>query len=250
MKLSIKALILVASVALCLMVAPAFSVPSDDQNSTSSMCGKIPACMGSAGKMGLGDNGSCAGYCTDNASMKRSPLWVMPVYYSGDGFAMSGSQDSQYHILKMSIASLVIFDSAKIENLISDNKTLGQIKSDIKTELYSEMDAAPANGSLKLGNSFYMLSNVKSKTVSADNSTIDADIVGPVTIIGNSSASLVAGHLSMAIAKHEGSTIGKGKLTMNSGNYSGEYDALIKIESERRDSKRFEMRKPGLERRS
>ena len=242
MKLSIKALILVASVALCLMVVPAFSVPSDGQNS--SRGDKIPAYMGSVGKIGIGDNN------TDNESMMRSALLIMPVCYSGDGFAMSGSQDSQYHILKMSIASLVIFDSAKIDKLISDNKTLGQIKSDMKTELYSEMDAAPSNGSLKLGNSFYMLSNVKSKTVSDDNSTVDADIVGPVTFAGDSNASKVAGHISMAIANHEGSAIGKGKLTMNSGNYSGEYDALIKIESERRDSERFEMRKPGPDRRN
>lgn len=247
MKLSIKALILVASVALCLMVVPAFSVPSDGQNSSAGV--KISACTGSDGK-GVVDNGSCSGYYTDNESMKRSALLIMPVYYSGEGFAMSGSQDSQYHILKMSIASLVIFDSAKIDKLISDNKTLGQIKSDIKTELYSEMDAAPSNGSLKLGNSFYMLSNVKSKTISGDNSTVDADIVGPVTFTGNSNVSKVAGHISMAIANHEGSTIGKGKLTMNSGNYSGEYDALIKVESERRDSERFEMRKPGPDRRN
>ena len=121
MKLSIKALILVASVALCLMVVPAFSVPSDGQNS--SRGDKIPACMGSDGK-GVVDSGSCSGYYTDNESMKRSALLIMPVCYSGDGFAMSGSQDSQYHILKMSIASLVIFDSAKIDKLISDNKTL------------------------------------------------------------------------------------------------------------------------------
>jgi hypothetical protein len=79
----------------------------------------------------------------------------------------------------MSIAILVIFDSAKINSLISDNKTLRQIKSDMKKEIYSEMDAAPANGSLKLGNSFYILSNIKSKTVSSDNSTVDADIIGP-----------------------------------------------------------------------
>jgi len=173
----------------------------------------------------------------------------MPVYYSGDGFAMRGSQDGQYHILKMSIVSLVVFDSAKIDSLISDNKTLGQIKSDMKKEIYSEVDAAPSNGSLKLGNSFYMLSNIKSRTVSSDNSTIEADIVGPATNNADSNASLAAGHIALAIAKHEGSTIGKGKLTMNSGNYLGEYDALVKIESERRGSKRFEMRKPGLERR-
>ena len=248
MKSSIKALILVASVVLGLMVVPAFSVSSDGQNSTSSTGGKILACTGSAAN-GVVDNGSCSGYNTDNATMKRSDLWVMPVYYSGDGFAMSGSQDDQYHILKMSIASLVIFDSAKIDSLISDNKTLGQIKSDMKKEIYSEMDAAPANGSLKLGNSFYMLSNIKSRTVSSDNSTVDADIVGPATNNGNSNASLAAGHITLAIARHEGSTIGKGKLTMNGGNYRGEYDALVKIESERRGSKRFEMRKPGLERR-
>ncbi len=248
MKLSIKALILVASVALCLIVVPASCVPSDDQNSSAGC--NISAYNGSADEMGLEGNGSSSECYTDNASMKRPVRWIMPVYYSGDGFAMSGSQNNQYHILKMSIASLVIFDSAKIDSLISDNKTLGQIKSDIRTEMYSEMDAAPANGSLKLGNSFYMLSNVKSKTRGSDNSTVDADLVGPVTNGGNSNASLVAGHISIAIANHEGSTIGKGKLTMNSGNYSGEYDALIKIESERRESERFDMRKAVLKRRS
>ena len=250
MKRSIKALILVASVVLCLMVVPAFSAPSDDHNSTSSAGCKILPADPMQAKMVIKDNGSCSGNYIDNATTKRSSLWVMPVYYSGDGFAMSGSQDSQYHILKMSIASLVIFDSAKIDSLISDNKTLGQIKSDMKTELYSEIDAAPANGSLKLGNSFYMLSNIKSKTMNGDNSTVGADIVGPVTVSGSSNASLVAGRISMAISNHEGSTIGKGKLTMNNGNYSGEYDVLIKIQSERRGSERFEMRKPGLERRS
>jgi hypothetical protein len=221
---SIKSLILVASVALCLMAMPAFSAPSDSQNNTSSIGCNLP-----------GDTGRFPDIAAHNASNS------LPVsaHYSGSGFATS---DSQYHTLKMNIVGVIEFDIAKINGLISDNKTLAQIKSDVQSEIYSEMDAAPYNGTLVLGNEYFLLSNIRSKTTSDDNSTIDADVAGPITFENKSNATDVVGHISLAVLNHENSIIGKGKLTMNNGNYNGEYDALIKMNSGSNDFDRAGMR--------
>jgi hypothetical protein len=213
MKSSIKSLILVASVALCLMAMPAFSAPPDNQNNTSSIGCKLPGDMGRF---------------SDIADHNASNSLPVSAHYSGSGFATS---NSQYHILKMNIVGLIEFDIAKINGLISDNKTLAQIKSDVQSEVYSEMDAGHYNGTLVLGNDYFLLSNIQSKTTSDDNSTIDADVAGPITFEDKSNATDVVGHISLAVSSHENSIIGKGKLTMDNGNYSGEYDALIKMNS-------------------
>lgn len=203
---SIKYLILTASMALCLMVVPAFSASLDEHN---------------------------------NTSLNDSALLIMPVHYSGSGFATS---ESQYHVLKMNIMGVVQFDLEKINGLISDNKTLAQIKSDMKTEINSEIDAAPYNGSIMLGSDYFLLSNIKSASVSDENTTIDADVAGPITFADMSNASTIVGHISMTVSSHENSIIGNGKLTMNNGTYSDEYDALIKMGYERSDFKRTEMK--------
>lgn len=228
MKSSIKSLILVASVALCLMAMPAFSAQPDNQNNTSSIGCKLPGDMGRF---------------SDNAPHNASNSLPVSAHYSGSGFATS---DSQYHTLKMNIVGVVAFDIAKINGLISDNKTLAQIKSDVQSEIYSEMDAAFYNGTLVLGNDYFQLSNIKSKTTSDDNSTIDADVAGPITFEDKSNATNVVGHISMAVSSHENSIIGKGKLTMNNGNYNGEYDALIKMNSDSNDFERTGMRQFGM----
>ena len=228
MKTSIKSLILVASVALCLMAMPAFSAPSDSQNNTSSIECKLPGDMGRF---------------PDIAAHNASNSLPVSAHYSGSGFATS---DGQYHTLKMNIVGVIKFDIAKINGLISDNKTLSQIKSDVQSEMYSEMDAAPYNGTLVLGKDYFLLSNIKSKTTSDDNSTIDADVTGPITFEDKSNATNVAGHISLAVSSHENSIIGKGKLTMNDGNYSGEYDALIKMNSGVDDLERTGMRPCGM----
>jgi hypothetical protein len=224
MKSSVKSLILVASVALCLIAMPAFSAPLDGQNNTSSIEDKLPVDMGRF---------------SNNASNNASDSLSVLARYSGSGFATS---EDQYHTLKMNVMGMVAFDVSKINGLISDNKTLAQIKSDMQSEIYSEMDAASYNGTLMLGNDYFRLSDIKSKTTSEDNSTIDADVEGPITFEDNSNATDVVGHISLAISSHENSIIGKGKLTMNSGNYSGEYDALLKMNSGSNDLERTGVR--------
>ncbi len=188
MKHSTKSIILAAFMALCLLVVPAFSAPSNQSTSL-----------------------------------------VLLSLNSGSGFAIN---DSQYHVIRIGILSIAELDPAKIDKLISDNKTLGQIKSDIKNELKNEMDAASYNGSLMLGENLYKLSNISSKTISDNNSTIDADITGPITLANMNNSTAVVGHISLEFTFHENDLVGQGKLIMDSGNYSGKYDALLLMDSE------------------
>ncbi len=164
-----------------------------------------------------------------SASSNQSASLILLAQHSGSGFAINGSE---YHVLKIGILSITELDPAKIDKLISDNKTLGQIKSDIKNELKNEMDAASYNGSLMLGENLYKLSNISSKTISDNNSTIEADIAGPIALANMNNSTAAAGHISLELALHENDLVGQGKLTMNSGNYSGKYDALILMDSE------------------
>jgi hypothetical protein len=152
---------------------------------------------------------------------------VLLVQHSGSGFAINGSQ---YHDLQVGILGIAEFDPAKIGDLISDNKTLGQIKSDIKNQVINETNAASYNGGLLLGESIYKLSNITSKTVNDDNYSIGADIIGPITPADMDNDTTV-GHISFETAFHENSLVGQGNLTMNSGNYTGNYEALILMDS-------------------
>ena len=192
MKHSIKSIILAVFMVLCLLVMPAFSAPSNQSASN------------------------------------QSASFVLLVQQSGSGFAINGSQ---YHDLKIGILGIAELNPAKIANLISDNKTLGQIKSDILNEVTNETDAASYAGGLLLGESIYKLSNIKSETINDNNSTIDADLIGPITPANMNNSTAVVGHISFEITFHENSLVGQGKLTMNSGNYSGNYQALILMDS-------------------
>lgn len=176
-------LILAASIALCLLITPALSTPSN-----------------------------------------QSASLVLLVKHSGSGFAINGSD---YHVLKIAVLGVSEFNSSEIGKLISDNKTLGQIKSDIKDQVKSEMDNASYDGILMFGGSLYQLSNITSKTKDDNNSTIDAEIAGPLTLNTTSNNTAVVGHISLDFTFHEDNLIGQGDLTMNSGKLSGKYDALI-----------------------
>ncbi|MFB3766517.1 MAG: hypothetical protein ACE14P_14895 [Methanotrichaceae archaeon] len=192
MEPSIKCLILAVAMAFCLLVMPALSVSSNQSTSL-----------------------------------------VLLVQHSGSGFAINGSE---FHVLKVGILGIAELDPAKIDNLISDNKTLGQIKSEIKDEVKSEMDAASYNGSLLLDDDIFELSNITSRTTDDNNSTIDADILNPAAPVHmnnstmNSSAAVI-GNISLRFTIHENSLVGMGRLTMDMGNYSGKYDALLLLGS-------------------
>jgi hypothetical protein len=231
MKSVIKPLALVGIVAMCLIVMPALSMPTGD--STKTQCNSSDKSNGNAYRPemrtmwnpameshGIGHMGMMEG--------KNAP-WngtgVMKFSKIGSGFATSGDQ---YHVLRMNIVGNVTLNPANLKKLVSENKTLGQIKSDMKAELNSELVAGSYKGSLHLSQNSYNLMNVK-LTPSKDNSTIfDADVAGP-KLNAKDNPNTIVGHITVTASRHENSTIGEGTLTMNSGQYSGQYKVLLQM---------------------
>ena len=150
---------------------------------------------------------------------------AVEIRQGGNGFAMN---DNQYHILGMSIEGKLNPNPADMAMLISDNKTLAQIKSDIKALMESEVAAASYNGSLRFGQSNYNLVNIKLTLSKDNNSTIEADVAGP-KLNPKDKPTTAIGQISITASRHENSTIGAGTLTMNSGEYSGKYNVLLEM---------------------
>jgi hypothetical protein len=142
---------------------------------------------------------------------------------SGSGFAMSGNKN---HVLRMNIEGKIKPDFAGIKNLVSDNKTLGQIKSEMKAKMNAEISAASYNGSLRLGQSDYNLLNIKLAVFENNSSTITADVAGPKLNFKDKPTAIV-GHITVTTSRQDNSTIGEGTLTLNNGQFSGQYKVLI-----------------------
>jgi hypothetical protein len=252
LRLAIKSMVLAIFVALSLIVAPALSVPCPNggQGGNNSSCPMFG--MGSMGpgqfndgghKAGMGfdgmayGNGGLSGCISKNASLNYSGERVMRALHSGRGFAMS---DNGYHALKVNVMSDFNLDTSRLNGLVSENKTLGQIKSDIEAELDAQESAANHSGLLVISSSRYVLKSIEWTSGQGENATLEADVAGPINFTGRHNASEfeaaiedaeVVGHLSMAIADHDDrDIIGQGQLTMNSGKYSGTYKVLVNMD--------------------
>lgn len=211
MNSEIKSLVLVAFVASCLVVSPAMCVNWGDDH-----------------------QGWWPGQKFDTSDGNNSSVpMIIENYRAGSGFAIG---DSQYHVLDLKLESVASLDLAKINGLVSDNKTLRQIRSDIKSEINSQEAAGSHNGSLRLGEERYKLLNISLSTSQDDNSTVEADVAGPIAGRSDDNATTAVGHISLVIGEHEKSLIGKGTLTMNIGNYSGTYNVLLNMDSGSCDS--------------
>jgi hypothetical protein len=236
MKSKIKTLALLGLVSICLFVMPAFSMPAGN-GAFNGPCNATDNCNAWAGRMGNPEMGMMGvpdiamhkmGFARmndfKNASWNRTR--TIEMHQAGKGFAISGSQN---HILRMNIESQINLDPAGIRKIISENKTLAQIKSDIKAKIDAEISAASYNGSLRLGESDYNLANIK-LTHSKDNSTtIEADVVGPKAN-AKDKPTTTAGHITVTASRHENSTIGEGTLTISAGQYAGKYNVLLEME--------------------
>ena len=167
MKLTIKSLALVGIVAMCLIAVPALSAPTNDgasktscNASEKSSCNAFQAGMRPMWNSGMGPWGNPEMAMRGNEAfrmMEKNGSWknkncnatkAIEIRKMGSGFAMSGNQN---HVIRMNIEGQIKPDFADIKKLVSDNKTLGQIKSDIKAKMNAEISAASYNGSLHMG---------------------------------------------------------------------------------------------------
>jgi hypothetical protein len=251
MKLTIRSIALAGLMAMCLIVAPALSAPANDgafktqcnvsekSNCMASQPGMGPMSgqsMGHKGGQGMGPRGNeMTGMhengpmcmmngmdrpCKDGSYNETKEIEIRKV---GNGFALT---DNQYHLLKIKIDGEIVPDMGSFKTMISDNKTLGQIKSEMKDKIKAEIASASYNGNLTLGKSHYKLLNIKLTPLENNSTSIDANIAGP-KVNFNDDPKTVVGHITATISRYENSTIAEGTLTMNSGEYSGQYKVLL-----------------------
>lgn len=216
---------LVGIVAMCLVSMPALSAPANDgaakhqcNGSENGNCNAFHrgmwnnemGPMGHPGMMmpGMDKNMSC-----ENKDWNKTQ--AIEIRKAGSGFA-STEKDNQ--VLRLNIEGKIKPDFADMKKLISDNKTIGQIKSEIKAKRDAEIAAASFNGSLHLDQSKYNLLNIK-VTPSGDNSTIiSADVAGP-EVKAKEKPTNVVGHVSITASRKNNETIGVGTLTVNNVQY-------------------------------
>jgi len=98
----------------------------------------------------------------------------------------------------------------------------------MKAELNSELAAGSYKGGLHLGQNSYNLMNIKLTPSKDNSSTFNADVAGP-KLNAKDSPTTIVGHIAVTTSRHENSTIGEGTLTMNSGQYSGQYKVLLQM---------------------
>lgn len=241
MRSKIGYLALAGLLAICLVVMPALSMPARDdvkgaRCNTSDMLNCYAMArdmpMGAPGMGSMDDHGSKMGHafmkCEKNDSCmneSHNATRTIEVRQGGNGFAISGNE---YHIVEMNIEGEMTPNPSEFAKLISDNKTLAQIKSDITAKINAEMAAISYNGSLHLAQSNYNLVNIKLSFSNDNSTTIDADLAGP-KLNPKDKPTTVVGNISITASRHENSTIGAGTLTMNSGEYSGKYNVLLEM---------------------
>ncbi len=236
MKARIKTLAFFGLVSICLFAVPAFSMPGGNGafngpcNATDKNCNAWIGGMGNPG-MGIMGNPDMGMHRMGPARMNdhKNVSWnktrAIVIHQAGKGFAIGDNQD---HILWMNIESQINPDPAEIQKLISDNKTLAQIKSDIKAKMDAEISAASYNGSLRLGESDYSLANIKITPSKNNSITIESDVVGPKAD-AKDKPTTTPGHITVTASRHENSTIGEGTLTISAGQYAGKYNVLLEM---------------------
>jgi hypothetical protein len=245
MKSRILTMALLGLVSICLFVVPAFSMPTgncafngpcnvSDKNCNASWSGGMHG-MGNPEmdhpKMGMMGSPYMAMHGMSHAKMEncRNASWnktsTVEIHQAGKGFAIG---DDQNHILWMRIVGQINPDPDEIQKLISENKTLAQIESDIKAKMDAEISAASYNGSLRLGENDYNLANIKVALSDENNATIEADVVGPKAN-PEDKPTAAAGRITVTASQEGDSTIGEGILTITSGQYSGKYNVLLNM---------------------
>lgn len=268
MKLHIKCLALAAIVAICLATAPALSAPAGNCSNNGEKFQLMMARNTHPGndQIGMGHAMMGPGMAKNGFSKEanQNKLWTsrsgkdlknmtkemtMKVLKSGTGFATATSGD-QYHELKVSIVSTAKFDASKIRDLVSDNKTIAEIKSQIKAEMFAQMDAASHNGTLMLGKGHYKLTNIKTTTTDANTTAIEADVAGPITFANWNKTKTemppVVGHITITTGINDGKLAATGTLTMNSGDDSGSYKVLLAMGNGNKGINRFNGQSFGM----
>ena len=155
------------------------------------------------------------------------PMGVpLEVLYGGHGQALKGNES---HQLRLKVEAIVPMQPGQIRDLLSSNKSLEEIRSDILSK-GEEAGEKAFRGSMILDRSMYPLINI-AITSDNDNSTINADLAD---IAGTPSQDPTAlGSISLAVSPSNGKIIGEGELTIQKDGKKETYSLSLNMDKRR-----------------
>lgn len=162
-----------------------------------------------------------AGVVAEEMSQNAAMSGAIRAIHSGHGFALA-NDGNEFHVLRVNILKIGQIHPSEIRGLMVENRNISEIRAEIE-----EKGGAPFyRGSMRLGENRYRLVNMSVAETDDGNRTFYADVVGP---LGNAETNKTAGHICVTVMQYEGVWIGDGELTMDEGEYNGEYRALLDV---------------------
>jgi hypothetical protein len=150
----------------------------------------------------------------------KAPITVV---HKAQGFALNESGDG-FHVLRVNILKVRHIHPMEIRGLMEENKSISEIRAEITEKDWVLL----YKGSLRLGERNYQLVNI-SVNETEGNRTFSADIVGPMWSTETSDEMNNTGHINVTVMPYEGVWIGDGTLTMDEGEYKGDYRVLLDV---------------------
>lgn len=141
------------------------------------------------------------------------------VLESGHGFALLGNES---HIMRLNVEALCPLEPMQIRNLMASNKSLDEIRDDIRTKRCN----TAYRGSLMLDRSIYPLVNISISSSSNNSTTIRADVLASNTELAGEEF-VDAGRITLVISPSDGGIVGRGQLELNRTKNAGKYTALL-----------------------
>lgn len=159
------------------------------------------------------------------------PMGVpLEVLYSGHGLAL---KDNESHKLRLKIEAIMPMQPEQIRDLLSSNKSLEEIREDIRTK-GEEAGEKAFRGSMILDRGMYPLVNIAISS-SGNASTIKADLAD--ISLPTSNDSMALGSISVAISPTDGMT-GKGELYIQEDGDRKMYSIFLDMEPPRQRQKK------------
>ncbi|MCW3134212.1 MAG: hypothetical protein N2V78_07805 [Methanophagales archaeon] len=152
---------------------------------------------------------------SSNGALKGS----IRVVYSGHGFALR--EDDEFHVLRVHIVRVRHLQPMYVRGLIAKDLSIKEIRAEIE-KLRGQYFY---RGYLRLGGKHYRLVNMSFDAIETNgNRVFNADIAARLD-----NTEIIAGHISIAVLRYEGLWIGDGELSMDEGDYTGEYRVLLTV---------------------
>ena len=148
------------------------------------------------------------------------PMGVpIEVLQSGHGFALLGNES---HVMRLNVEALCPLEPMQIRNLMASNKSLDEIRDDIRTKRCN----TAYRGSLMLDRSIYPLVNISISPSGNNTTTIRADVLASNPELAREEL-VSAGRITLVISPSDGGIVGRGQLELNRTKNAGKYTALL-----------------------